>query len=84
MACNVPEDAAQCNKGASDSAFDQPNYPNNMAGTPTPFDPSKQLGGAGGGVVGNVNFTALNAEIAAAAASIDNPLLLPTQHRTLQ
>jgi hypothetical protein len=35
--------AANCAKGTSNTAFNQPNYPNNMAGTTTPFNPAFQL-----------------------------------------
>jgi len=62
--------AAGCAKGTSDSAFNQPNYPNASNGTPTSFDPNKQLGGAGGGVTGGVDFSLLNAELAASALAI--------------
>jgi hypothetical protein len=67
--------ASNCAKGASNSAFNQPGYPNNSAGTFTPFNPAFQLGAAttspvGTGVVGNVNFTALKTEIANAATTI--------------
>jgi hypothetical protein len=73
--------ADACAKSTSNTAFNQPNYPNQQSPfAPTSFNSSFQLA-PGNGVTGNVNFAALTAELAVAAATI--PGLLATQTQDL-
>ena len=62
--------ALACDQGASNSAFNQPEYPNAFPGEDgitTDFDPAFQLA-PGNGVTGGVDFSVLNDQLAQARA----------------